>query len=133
MKLGSVVAKYVVLIVLLAAVPGVDCYAQKSTPETSQPAQTTVGSFAGCYELTLGRWWPWGFDSDATFYTPPRRVKLLTEPGTKGFEEHGLLLRALPDPTATTTGRGGPSYWNVRSPIKSILLGPTALRELRSN
>jgi hypothetical protein len=116
MKLGSVIAKHVVLIPLLMTVLGPDCCAQKATSETPQPTQGTVGSFAGCYKLTLGRWWPWGFGSDDTLFTPPRRVKLLAEPGTKGFEQHGLLLRALPDPTATRTGRGGPSYWNVRSP-----------------
>jgi len=29
----------------------------------TQPAPLTK-SFAGCYELTLGRWWPWSFDGD---------------------------------------------------------------------
>jgi hypothetical protein len=116
MTLESAITKYVVLIHLLIAVPGPNCCAQNSTPETPQRTQTTVGSFAGCYELKVGRWRPWGFGSDDTLFTPPRRVKLLTEPGIKGFEQNCLLLRALPDPSATRTGRGGPSYWNVRSP-----------------
>jgi hypothetical protein len=115
MKLGSGIAKSVVLVPLLIAVLGPNCCAQKATSEP-QLTQGTVGSFAGCYKLTLGRWWPWGFGSDDTLFTPPHLVKLLAEPGTKGFEQNGLLLRALPDPTGTRTGRGGPSYWNVRSP-----------------
>lgn len=115
MRLGPVIVKWAALIPLLVAVSWVDCYAQKSTPGNTPRAQTAVDSFAGCYELTLGRWWPWGFGSDDAFFTPPRRIKLLTEPGTKGWEENGLLLRALQDSGATKGGRGGPSYWNVRS------------------
>jgi hypothetical protein len=116
MKLESAIAKHAVLISLLIAVLAPNCCAQQATSETPQPTQATVASFAGCYELTLGRWWPWGFGSDNTLFAPPHRVKLLAEPGTQGFEQHGLLLRPLPDPTATRTGRRGPSYWNVRSP-----------------
>jgi hypothetical protein len=115
MKLLLVIAKYVALISLLLVVSG-RCCAQKSAPEHPQRTQTTVGSFVGCYDLTLGRWWPWGFGSDDTYFTPPPRIRLLPEPGTNGFEQNGLLLRALPGPTANTSGRGGPSYWNVRSP-----------------
>ena len=115
MRLGSVIAKCVALIPLLIVVPWPDCCAQKSTPQTPQQTDATVGSFAGCYELTLGRWWPWGLGSDETLFTPPRRVRLLTELGTKGFEQNGLLLRAVANPAATSTGRRGPSYWNVRS------------------
>src|SRR6267378_1664180 len=116
MKLGLVIAKCVALTLLLVAVPWPDCCAQSSTPGDPQQTQTIVSSFVGCYELTLGRWWPWGFGSDDTIFTPPRRIKLLTEHGTKGFEQNGLLLRALPDSKAIMAGRGGPSYWNVRSP-----------------
>jgi hypothetical protein len=116
MRSRPVIAKCVAPIPLLIVLTWIDCYAQKSTLATAPREQTTVDSFAGCYELTLGRWWPWGFGSDDTFFTPPRRIKLLTEPGTKGWEEKGLLLRALPDPAPTRTGRRGPSYWNVLSP-----------------
>lgn len=115
MKLGSVIAKCVVITVLLVAVAWPDCCAQSSASGNSQQTQTTVSSFVGCYELTVGRWWPWGFGSDDRFFTPPRRVRLLAEHGTDGWEQNGLLLRALPDPKATKTSRGGPSYWNVRS------------------
>jgi hypothetical protein len=122
MNLGSVIAKYVFLIFILIAVLGPDCCAQKSAPETPQQTQTTVGSFAGCYELTLGRWWPWGFGSENGWFTPPNRIKLLAEHGTGGFEQNGLVLRALPSLTTTRTGRGGPSYWNVRSATQIDLI-----------
>jgi hypothetical protein len=78
----------------------------KSTPPTSV--------FEGCYELTLGRWWPWSFGGDNQFVTPPHRIKLLSERGTKGFEQDGFLIRALSQKGAAPV-RGGPSYWQLKS------------------
>jgi len=56
-----------------------------------------------------------GFGSDDTFFTPPRRIKLLTEHGTKGFEQNGFCC-VHSRIQSNHGGRGGPSYWNVRSP-----------------
>ncbi len=36
-----------------------------------------VTSFAGCYELKLGRWWPWSFGGDNEFVTPSSKIELL--------------------------------------------------------
>jgi hypothetical protein len=118
MKLGTVIVKCMSVLPILIAIVAFNCPPQKSAPKTAQQEQPTLSSYAGCYELTLGRWWPWGFGSDDVYFTPPHRIRLLTEPGTQGWEKNGLLLRALPDPTATRKGRGGPSFWNwsVRSP-----------------
>ena len=88
---------------------------QSETFGQTQPAPLTK-PFEGCYELTLGRWWPWSFGGDNEFVTPPGRIKLLSERGTKGFEEEGFLIRTIPPRKGATPGRGGPSYWNVISP-----------------
>lgn len=72
--------------------------------------------FEGCYEVTLGRWWPWSFGADNEFVTPPSQIQLLSEHGRTGFEKDGFLIRAiLPRKGGATSGRGEPSYWNVRS------------------
>lgn len=48
-------------------------------------------SFAGCYELKLGRWWPWSFGEDNQFVTPASKIQLLPQQGTEGFEKNGLV------------------------------------------
>jgi hypothetical protein len=87
-------------------------FIQSASGQTQSPA---TKSFEGCYELTLGRWWPWSFDGDNEFVTPPSRIKLLSEHGTKGFEQDGFLIRAIPPRKGTASGRGGPSYWKIKS------------------
>jgi hypothetical protein len=45
--------------VLLLVAP---CSSQTSKPSPSaNKPDAKVASFAGCYELKMGRWWPWGF------------------------------------------------------------------------
>jgi hypothetical protein len=39
---------------------------------------------------------------------------MLTERGTQGFEKGELLIRAIPT-EKKALGRGGPSFWRVRS------------------
>jgi hypothetical protein len=63
-------------------------------------------SFEGCYELTLGRWWPWPFGGDNAFVAPPSRIRLLSERGTIGFEEDGFLIRTIPSRKRAASGRG---------------------------
>lgn len=76
----------------------------QSAPQTS--------SFAGCYDLKMGRWWPWGFGEDDMFATPPNRIKLLPERGTHGFEKNGFVIREM-------TPKGGDlkrfSFWQLKS------------------
>lgn len=79
-------------------------------PASSPAKKDTMSptSFVGCYEVRMGRWWPWGFGKDTGFVTPPGRVQLLAEPGKEGFEKYGFLIRQLP-----SKGRGGPTYWRI--------------------
>jgi hypothetical protein len=66
---------------------------------------------AGCYQLKLGHWWPWGLDGDRELVTPPSKIELLTKRGTEGWEEGQLLIRALPN----SPGRNGPSFWQAQA------------------
>ena len=52
-----------------------------------------ANKFVGCYELHLGRWWPWGMGEDTPFVTPPKRIELTLERGTEYFEKDHLLIR----------------------------------------
>jgi hypothetical protein len=76
---------------------------------------TPSSEFAGCYELTLGRWWPWSFGGDTILVTPPRRIRLLLARGAEGFEKDRLLIRPLSDIKGSAPSRGGPSYWQPKS------------------
>jgi hypothetical protein len=89
----------------------------KDTQNCSPPVrvESQTSPFIGCYQLTLGKWWPWAFGEDTKYVTPPTRVRLLPERGAEGFEQNGFLLRAVPTNKRTTYVRGGPSYWQVES------------------
>jgi len=82
------------LLLILAVLPVV-CVGQNSASD-SQISISRAAPFAGCYELRLGRWWPWGMGEDTKFATPPRRVELRLEHGTDGFERNGLVIRSIP-------------------------------------
>lgn len=88
------------------------------TDNVSQALSKREGaSYRGCYQLTLGRWWPWGFGEDTKFVTPPNRVELSPDLGTWGFEKSELLIRAIPAAsTQKTDGVGRPraSFWEVQ-------------------
>jgi hypothetical protein len=90
----------VFLLSLLLGLAGQEVASEKATLPSTLP---------GCYRLSLGRWWPWGFGEDTQFVTPPARIELLTTRGTEGFEQGHSLLRGLP----RTPGRRGPSFWEV--------------------
>jgi hypothetical protein len=89
--------------------------ADKSGTNGQTQSALPTTSFAGCYELKLGRWWPWAFGGDTIFVTPPSRIQLLSERGTKGFEQDGFLIRAIPPSKGAPPCRGSPSYWQVKS------------------
>jgi hypothetical protein len=90
-------------------------FARAERSGTSRQDQTQTAPFVGCYELTLGRWWPWSFGEDTKYVTPPSRVRLFPEHGTEGLGRNGFLLRAIPASKDTKSARGGPSYWQVES------------------
>lgn len=103
----------IALILLACCLHAAPTVAQREKSPAAQQDQTAP--FVGCYELKLGRWWPWGYGGDSPFVTPPKRVQLLAERGTEGFEQDGFLLRAIPGQGKSAGGRGRPSYWQVDS------------------
>jgi hypothetical protein len=104
---GTIETRNVVGLTALFLLIAVPCVADQHAG--SKTTQLGV-KFAGCYQLSLGRWWPWGFGEDNQFVTPPERIELLTKQGTDGWERGHLLLRALPN----TSGRKGSSFWEVQ-------------------
>ncbi|MHB8540976.1 MAG: hypothetical protein ACYDCD_08570 [Candidatus Acidiferrales bacterium] len=103
-------------IVVLIALPcglAQSSVAQIKSAAGSQKRAAEVASFAGCYELKRGRWWPWGFGKDDSV-TPPRHIQLLSERGTHGFEQGELLIRAIPPPKEIPSGIRDSSYWQVK-------------------
>jgi hypothetical protein len=114
---GKVIMASQLAMLTLLVVISPRCHGQASNPSPGPQTQSEnhASSFIGCYELVLGRWWPWSFGGDTIYVTPPTRIELLPEAGTKGFEKNGLVIRAIPPQTGMTSGRGGPSYWQVKS------------------
>ena len=92
--------------------------AQASPPGSIAATKTaSTTPFVGCYELKMGRWWPWGFGEDNSFVTPPSRIQLLSLGGTEGFEKDGFIIRTLPESNRAMHGiRTVWSYWRVTSP-----------------
>lgn len=86
-----------------------------SEPNTQTQSIPPATSFAGCYELKLGRWWPWSFGEDTQFVTPPNKVQLFPEQGTNGFEKYGFVIREIPQAKGSASGRRSFSFWQVKS------------------
>jgi hypothetical protein len=91
------------------------CKKDSQVCSKSVPVESPVSLFTGCYQLTLGKWWPWAFGEDTKFVTPPSRIRLLPEVGTKGFEQNRFLLRTLETKEEVASGSRESSYWQVRS------------------
>ncbi len=100
------------------------CPAQVSNPSSDSQTlhRNDISSFLGCYELVLGRWWPWSFGEDTIYVTPPTRIELLSEPGTKGFEKYGLIIRAIPHQKRDPTVHPVYSYWQIESSTQVYLV-----------
>jgi len=111
-KVGTAGHLAVVFVLLLIISPR--CSGQPSNPPKPQNKNQT-SSFTGCYELVLGRWWPWSFGEDTVFVTPPTRIELLPEPGTKGFEQNGFMIRTISLQTSVAPGRPVSSFWRLKS------------------
>ena len=71
-------------------------FGQEIPPASAQNSISRAAPFAGCYELQLGRWWPWSMGEDTEFATPPRRIELQLRQGTDGFERDGFAIRTIP-------------------------------------
>ncbi len=93
------------LLILLAV--SSDSLGQESSSSGPPISMSDSAPFAGCYELQLGRWWPWGMGEDTQFATPPRGVELRLQRGTEGFEQEGLLIRTIPSDPAPRRS----SFW----------------------
>jgi hypothetical protein len=92
------------------------CPAQSGDPSHS-PSKAEVASYTGCYQLTVGRWWPWSFGEDTKYVTPPNRIELSPDLGTEGFGKDHLLIRVVPAVPAqkiTVSGGRGASFWEVQ-------------------
>jgi hypothetical protein len=94
-------------VLLILAIPASLSLCQESSSSGPPISMSAVAPFAGCYELQLGRWWPWGMGEDTQFATPPQRVELQLQHGTDGFEQNGLLIRTIPLGTASRRA----SFW----------------------
>jgi hypothetical protein len=111
-------------VLMLLAVLSPECSAQASNPSSGSNTrgENPTSSFTGCYELLLGRWWPWSFGGDTIYVTPPTRIELLPEPGTKGFEQNGLIIRAIPPQKPDPTVHPVSSYWQIESTTQVDLI-----------
>jgi hypothetical protein len=110
-------ASQIVVVLLFLAISSPQCFGQGDKPVTGAPPRvdTSILPFTGCYDLKIGRWWPWAFGEDTEFVTPPNRIQLLSELGTVGFEKNSFLIRMIPLANQTTSGLGSPSYWQVKT------------------
>jgi hypothetical protein len=92
--------------------------AQAPPPISSKAAEagSATASFVGCYQISLGRWWPWSFGEDTVFVTPPSRIQLLSQRGTQAFEKNGFIIWSLPHNKGAMPGtRRVFSYWSANS------------------
>jgi hypothetical protein len=101
-------------VLMLLAVISPTCSGQASNRRKPQNKDQT-SFFTGCYELVLGKWLSWSFGEDTVFVTPPTRIELLAEPGTKGFETNSFIIRAIPRQTNVSPGRPVSSFWQMKS------------------
>jgi hypothetical protein len=91
-----------------------------------QHSEAEIASFTGCYELQIGRWWPWGMGADASFVTPPSHIELDRKRGTAGFEKDELLIREFPP---IQRSRGGSWWVPPEAPMKYCRSGRTVSQE----
>ena len=86
------------------------------TPAKGQESGETQSlAFAGCYELTLGRWWPWSYGEDTVYVTPPSHIELLSVRGSEGFEKDSFLIRTVPATKLVGSGWRVSSFWQLNS------------------
>ena len=100
----------------------------QTTPNTESTPQVRLlqGLLEGCYEVKLGRWWPWGFGEEDAYVKPPNRIQLLAQLGRRGFEQGRPLIRAIPR-QEELPGSMESSFWSVKSQNQVTLSWTTAL------
>lgn len=115
---------FVAILFLTASAMAQTASVSPSKPQhnLSVDSQSEAASFAGCYELQLGHWWPFGFGAEAKYVTPPTRIELIPEKGTQGFEQNGFLIRPISNGKGPIASRGAPSYWQVKSSSELALM-----------
>lgn len=98
-----------------------------------------IQSYAGCYELDMGRWWPRSFGGDTLFVTPPSRIELTLERGAEGWAKDYLLIRVAPTQKGMVSGGKGASFWELQPDSRIVLIwtdgftGVTLKSERRGN
>ncbi len=85
--------RWIVVIACLAGPLQYTGSAQEDQSVQSRESKTRAANFAGCYELRMGRWWPWSLGEDAKFATPPSQFELTTRRAAEGFAKGQLIIR----------------------------------------
>lgn len=83
------------------------CFAQQSSSVKPQESAAQAAPFVGCYELRLGRWWPWGMGEDTKFAVPPSPIELTLQEDPKSFAPDWFTVLAT-RPSDMLRRRG---YW----------------------
>jgi hypothetical protein len=113
-RLGIFHLNFLVLIVSISVI-GASCSRNETPTVEPKPPGQLGQAFVGCYELALGRWWPWSFGGDTVLVTPPRHIELLPTLGTHGFEKNHHLIRPIRGTDESASARGGPSFWEPKA------------------
>jgi hypothetical protein len=106
-----------IILVFFASLSLVSSYGQEDIANGTGKVEQKGKSFAGCYELRLGRWWPWGMGDDTPLATPPTQIELKLERGKDYFEKDELLIRQI----GSATRAHGSSFW-VPTDDSAVLL-----------
>ncbi len=107
---SRIYAKLLVLSLALILTP----FTCRAVPMPGNASERETTPYTGCYELNMGRWWPWSFGEDTKYVTPPNRIELLPQLGTQGFEKDRLLIRSIPVQIRVVSGGRRASFWEVR-------------------
>lgn len=104
---------------------------QTQSPDAKPPGFVRPDTINGCYDLTLSAWRPkLNIGEDAVFITPPARVQLLAERGTRGWEAEGFIARPAPGvPPSIHSG----SYWLPTGPRSIKIVWTTGFSGLQMN
>jgi|SRR5215469_1807311 len=100
------------MLLLLLTMPVPTCLAQDAD-QSRFPSNKEIQSYTGCYQLNMGRWWPWSFGEDTQYVTPPSRVELTLDQGTEGWAKDHFLIRVAPAQKSMVSGGRRASYWEV--------------------
>ncbi len=118
----------VVIASLVGALPPASS-AQESHSAQSPESKSHAANFAGCYELHMGRWWPWSLGEDAKFATPPSQFELSLQRATEGFAKGQLIIRQ--SPSGERSWRI--SYWMLTGTNKAAAIWSTEQRRIGTN